>query len=101
MQAAVAKEGTSMLREDTERALRESSDGYVRQKSQKLERKEEPNETQASGALEEIIQDLVMRAKVNDKLFKESQVSEEQIEDSLLYYHIVQGDTINIQETIN
>ena len=42
-----------------------------------------------------------MRARANDKHFKESLVSEEQIEDSLLYYHLVEGDTINFQEAIN
>lgn len=42
-----------------------------------------------------------MRARANDKLYKEQQVTEESIEDSLLYYHIVQGDTIDVQEPLN
>lgn len=50
-------------------------------------------------SVEEVIQDLVLKAKVNDKLFKEENISEEQIEDSLLYYHVVQGDQISVVET--
>ena len=43
---------------------------------------------------------MVIRARASDKLFQEKQVTEDALEDSQLYYHIVQGDTIRVHEPI-
>ena len=41
-----------------------------------------------------------MRARASDKLYQEKQVTEDALEESQLYYHIVQGDTIRVNEPI-
>ena len=82
-----------LKRDNTVQALKESNIGYERQRSQKQDSLKKLDTRQDT--VEDIIQDLVMKARANDEVFRESAVSEEQVENAMLYYHVVEGQPIS------
>ena len=84
-----------LKKEDAKRALDKTTEGYVRQRTQSAvmnpKRKQGPPET-----VEEVIQDLVLKARANDEHFLEHSVSEEDIDDAVLYYNVMLGESLEM-----
>lgn len=96
LQVDAIKPARPLQKSEVEQCLKQSRDVYVRQKTQgvqnmRAEAKENPT------TLEEIIFDLVCQAKANDEMHVSSNVSEEDLEQAVLYYNMVQGESLSIK----
>jgi len=67
----------------------------VRQLTQAVQQNSESKRSPTT--LEEIIFDLVCKSKANDEVYVASNVSEEDLEQAILYYNVVQGESLSIK----
>ena len=85
-----------MKKEEVRQALDKTRDGYVRQRTQSTLQANKKTRTGPASTIEEVIAELVLKAKANDEHFMEHSVSEEDIDDAVLYYNLVLGESLSM-----
>ena len=85
-----------MKKEEVRQALDKTRDGYVRQRTQSTLQASKKTRTGPASTIEEVIAELVLKARANDEHFMEHSVSEEDIDDAVLYYNLVLGESLSM-----
>ena len=91
-----AAEPKKIEKKQAKNALAQSQNEIVKQRTLKPK----TQGAQTKGTFEDLIADLILQAKANDKIFIEEGVDEQELEFALLHYHVVEGDHTIISEDL-